>query len=66
MKEPEIKNMLSNDNCILHTKELLGLINLDLQYGRTREAIEFIFDHIDNAKSKVFSIKELKDLMRHI
>ncbi len=66
LKEPEIRNMLSNDNCILQTKELLGLINLDLQYGRTREAIEFIFTHIDNAKSKVFSIKELKDLMRHI
>ncbi|MCU5702484.1 hypothetical protein OCB11_28040 [Bacillus cereus] len=66
LKEPEIRNMLSNDNCILQTKELLGLINLDLQYGRTREAMEFIFNHIDNAKSKVFSIKELKDLMRHI
>ncbi|MDA1577244.1 hypothetical protein PDJ96_14850 [Bacillus cereus group sp. BY17LC] len=66
LTEPEIRNMLSINNCILHTKELLGLINLDLQDGRTREAIECILNHIDTAKSRVFSVKELKDLMKHI
>jgi len=66
LSEPEIKNMLSIDSCILQTKDLLGLINLDLQDGRTKEAIEFILGKIDNSKSKLFLIKELKDLMKYI
>lgn len=66
LKEPEIKNMLSNSNCIFHTKELLRLINLDLQEGRTKEAIEYILNQIDNAKSRIFLAKELKELMKYI
>ncbi|PEX92587.1 hypothetical protein [Bacillus cereus] len=64
--EPEIKNMLSISTCILQTKELLGLINLDLQHGRTKEAIEFILGNIDNYKSKIFTTKELKELLKYI
>ncbi|WP_336865303.1 hypothetical protein [Peribacillus frigoritolerans] len=64
--EPEIKNMLSISTCILQTKELLGLINLDLQHGRTKEAIEFILGNIDNYKSKIFTTKELKELLIYI
>lgn len=66
LAEPEIKNMLSIDNCILQTKELLALINLDLQHGRTREAIEFILNNIEKSKTKIFLTKELKDLMQFI
>lgn len=66
LKEPEIKNMLSIGNCISQAKELLGLINLDLQEGRSAEAIEFILSNLDNAKSKIFLTKELKDLMKYI
>lgn len=66
LQEPEIKSMLSIDTCILQTKDLLGLINLDLQDGRTKEAIEFILGNIDNYKSKIFTTKELKDLLKYI
>ncbi|TWG74401.1 hypothetical protein L604_000700000960 [Bacillus subtilis J27] len=66
LSEPEIKNILSIDNCILQTKDLLNLINLDLQDGRTKEAIEFILDNIDNYKSKIFKTKELKELLKYI
>lgn len=66
LKEPEIRSSLSLENCILQTKELLGLINLDLQEGRTRETIEYILKHIDHSKSKMFLITELKELMKYI
>lgn len=66
LKEPEIRNVLSLENCILHTKQLLGLINLDLQEGRTRETIDYILNHIDHSKSKMFLTKELKELMKYI
>lgn len=66
LSEPEVKNILSIDNCILQTKDLLSLINLDLQDGRTKEAIEFILNNIDNYKSKIFNTKELKELLRYI
>lgn len=66
LRDPEIKNVLSFENCILHTKELLGLINLDLQEGRTRESIEYILTNIDHSKSKIFSTTELKELMKYI
>jgi len=66
LSEPEIKNMLSFNECILQTKELLSLINLDLQEGRTKESIEFIIGNIDNYKSQIFKSKELKELMKYV
>ena len=66
LSEPEIKNMLSIGKCIFQTKALLKLINLDLQDGRTKEAIEFIIDNIDNYKSQIFTSKELKELIKYI
>lgn len=64
--EPEIRHMLSIENCIFHLKDILSLINLDLQYGRTKEAIEFILKHIDQSKSNIFKVNELKRLLEHI
>lgn len=66
LHEPEIRNMLSIGNCILQTRYLLSLINLDLQDGRTKEAIEFILDNIDVYKSKIFTTRELKELLKYI
>lgn len=66
LSEPEIKNMLSIEECILQTKELLSLINLDLQDGRTKEAIEFIVGNIDKYKTQIFTSKELKELIKYI
>lgn len=66
LHEPEIRNMLSIDNCVYHTKAALSLINLDLQEGRTKEAIEFIIENIDNYKSNIFTAKELKELLKFI
>lgn len=64
--EPEIKNMFSINTCILETKDLLRLINLDLQDGRSKEAIEFIIGNIDTYKSQIFISKELKELIKYI
>lgn len=66
LSEPEIKNMLSINECILQTKDLLSSINLDLQEGRTKEAIEFIIGNINNYKSNIFISKELKELIKYI
>ncbi|WMJ81461.1 hypothetical protein RBU49_04185 [Clostridium sp. MB40-C1] len=66
LSEPEIKNMLSINECILQTKDLLSLINLDLQDGRTKESIEFIIGNIDKYKSQIFISKELKELIKYI
>ena len=62
--EPEIKNMLSISKCIIQTKELLRLINLDLQDDRTKEVIELIIKNIDTYKSHIYSSKELKGLVK--
>lgn len=66
LNEPEIRNMLSINDCIKHTKDLLSIINLDLQDGRSKEAIEFILDKIDSYKSKIFITKELQSLLKYI
>lgn len=66
LRDPEIKNKLAFGTCILHTKELLGLINLDLQEGRTKEIIEYILTNIEHSKSKIFLTTELKELMKYI
>ncbi|MCW6084246.1 hypothetical protein AAGC94_04540 [Clostridium sporogenes] len=66
LSEPEIKNMLSANECIVQTKDLLSLINLDLQDGRTKEAIEFIIGNIDTYKASIFKPKELKELIKYI
>lgn len=62
LHEPEIRNMLFNKDCVYQTKATLNLINLDLQEGRTKEAIEFIRENIDNYKSNIFTKKELYNL----
>jgi hypothetical protein len=66
LQEPEVRNNLTSHNCVNQTKETLLLINLDLQYGRTREAIDFILNNIEASKTKVFLTKELKELMKFI
>ncbi|MGX4670573.1 hypothetical protein JNUCC74_15525 [Cerasibacillus sp. JNUCC 74] len=66
LSEPEIRHMLSIENCIMHLKDMLQIINLDLQYGRTREAIEIIFESIDHSKSNLFITKDFKKLMQYL
>ncbi|WP_147535651.1 hypothetical protein [Bacillus marasmi] len=66
MSQPEIRNLFSSSNCINQTKKLLELINLDLQEARTREAIEFIIENINNYKTKIFTTKELKECIKFL
>ncbi|WP_107951336.1 hypothetical protein [Lysinibacillus parviboronicapiens] len=66
LKQPEIRNQFSIHNCLQQTKVILELINLDLQEARTREAIEFILDNIDNYKTKIFTTKELKECLKFL
>lgn len=66
LQEPEIKSMLCINDCIYQTKSLLSLINLDLQEGRTMEALGFILENIDVYKDNIFSKKELEELLKFI
>lgn len=66
MTEPEVRNQFHTGNCVFQTKQLLEIINLDLQEARTREAIEFIIGNIDNYKTKIFATKELKDCLKFL
>lgn len=50
MSEPELKNQLIDGNCNKHAIQILELINLDLQEGRTREAIEFMIGNLATYK----------------
>jgi len=66
MSEPEIRNEFGATNCINQTKELLNLINLDLQEPRTKEAIEFIIGNLSSYKTKIFTTKELQACIKFL
>ncbi|UOQ91519.1 hypothetical protein MUO14_13090 [Halobacillus shinanisalinarum] len=66
MSETEIRNQFNMGNCVFQDKEVLGIVNLDLQEDRTREAIEFILDNIGSYKTKIFNTKELKECLRFL
>jgi hypothetical protein len=66
MSDPEIRNQFNLENCVLQVKELLNIINLDLQEERTREAIEFISQNIENYKTKIFNTRELKECLKFL
>lgn len=56
---PEIRNNLSNSNMARQLIDLLQLINLDLQEGRTAEAIEYIVNNLEKKGHNLFNTREL-------
>ena len=57
---------LNSSNCRTQLKQIIRLINLDLQEPRTRECLELIRDNIDSATSKIFKIQDIKECMKFI
>lgn len=55
----EIRNSLSSRNRARQLVELFQLINLDLQEGRTAEAIEYIVSNIEEKGYNLFKTREL-------
>lgn len=57
---------IQSAKCRLQLKNIIDLINFDLQEPRTRECLELIRDNIDNAGDKIFKIKDIKECMKFI
>lgn len=66
LADPTICTQLHMDNCRKHLKELLQVINLDLQEPRTIEAIEYIINNVEAAKTSIFRTKELQECMKYL
>ncbi|WP_025677708.1 hypothetical protein [Paenibacillus massiliensis] len=66
LSEPTIRVQLSFDNCRKQLKDLLSLINMDLQEPRTQEVIELILKNVDSAKNNLFKIKEIQECMKYL
>ncbi|WP_454862277.1 hypothetical protein [Peribacillus frigoritolerans] len=64
--EPTLRSQLNLGNCRKQIKSLLEVINLDLQEPRTKEAIEYIIQNIDSARSNIFKTKELQECMKYL
>lgn len=52
--------------CRIQLKEIINLINLDLQQPRTRECLNLIKRNIDSAKDKIFKIKDIEECLKFI
>lgn len=66
LSEPTLRSQLILGNCRLQVKELLKVVNIDLQESRTQEVISLIIKDIDSAKSHIFHMKEIKECMQYL
>ena len=59
-------SQLHLSNCRIQLKQIIDLINLDLQEPRTRECLELIRNNIDSATSNIFKLPDVKECMKFI
>lgn len=59
-------SQLHSDICRVQLKQIIDLINMDLQEARTRECLNLIKDNIDSARDKIFKVQDIKECMKFI
>lgn len=57
---------LNLDNCLIQLKQIINLIDMNLQEPRTKECLELIRDNIDYAKSTIFKSEDVKECLKFI
>lgn len=60
------KSDVQNSHCRFQLKEILSLINFDLQEPRTKECLELLSANIDTAGQNLLKMQDIKECLKYI